>query len=269
MEFPKVIETKIIPIDKIMVSKYHPRQHNIYKDLEKLAESIEIVGGLMQPILVFQKGEEFELVVGQRRFFAVRKILKMDKILATIIEKPEDEEEFVQVVNHHEGFFDLRMSNHDLYEILRNLYKKYYSVTKVQRMLGLSKKEIDKYVGPWCFREEVVSEIGNKEFSIDEAMMALQALGGDVDSVDVEDWIEIAKELHKLRNKGGVVYDKKLVTFVSKKPQNYIIKYDALSNEERKRIEEFAEKNAISFDEAFLQLVSEKLEEWDDYDTKK
>jgi len=38
MWFPKVIETKMIPIDKIMVSKYHPRRHNIYKDLEKLEE---------------------------------------------------------------------------------------------------------------------------------------------------------------------------------------------------------------------------------------
>ena len=143
------------------------------------------------------------------------------------------------IVTYRDGIANINFKNYF------NLFKKYYSVSIVQRMLGLSKKEIDKYVGPWCFREEVMSEIGNKEFSIDEAKMALQALGGDVDSVDVEDWIEIAKEIHKLRNKRGVVYDEKSATFVSKKPENYIIKYDGLSNEQRKRIEEFAEKKEL------------------------
>ena len=40
MEFPKTLETKEIPIDKIIVSQYHPRLHEIYKDLEGLAISI-------------------------------------------------------------------------------------------------------------------------------------------------------------------------------------------------------------------------------------
>ena len=42
----------------------------------------------------------------------------------------------------------------------------------------------------------------------------------------------------------AIEYDK-LGTFVSKKPENYIIKYDALSNEERKRIEEFADNSSV------------------------
>ena len=87
----KDLETKEIPVDKISPSQHVSRLTNITKNLEVFAENIKKVG-LIQPIVVYPKGEGYVLIVGQRRLLAVRDVLKLEKILARIIEEPKSDE---------------------------------------------------------------------------------------------------------------------------------------------------------------------------------
>ncbi len=62
-----------IPVDKIKPNPFQPRR---VFDSGKLAELVESIkeGGLIQPLVVRPNGEIFELIVGERRFRAVKKL---------------------------------------------------------------------------------------------------------------------------------------------------------------------------------------------------
>jgi ParB family chromosome partitioning protein len=57
------------PIEKIIPQKGQPRQHFDKEKLEELAQSIR-EHGLIEPLVVRKRGEEFELIAGERRWRA-------------------------------------------------------------------------------------------------------------------------------------------------------------------------------------------------------
>lgn len=74
-----------IDIDLIDPSPYQPRIMNkrVYENLPILAADIQ-TNGQLNPITVRQKGNRFELIAGERRFRAIKEILKLKKITALI-----------------------------------------------------------------------------------------------------------------------------------------------------------------------------------------
>ncbi len=60
-----------IPLEKIQRNANQPRQHFDKQSLEELAESIRI-HGILQPILVREYGDHYELIAGERRWLAAK-----------------------------------------------------------------------------------------------------------------------------------------------------------------------------------------------------
>jgi len=60
-----------IPLGRIRVNPYQPRENFAPDKLEELAESIK-VHGIVQPVIVRRSGEQFELVAGERRWRAAQ-----------------------------------------------------------------------------------------------------------------------------------------------------------------------------------------------------
>jgi ParB family chromosome partitioning protein len=60
------------PIEKIVPQKGQPRQHFDRDRLEELAESIR-QHGLIEPLIVRKRGEEYELIAGERRWRAAQR----------------------------------------------------------------------------------------------------------------------------------------------------------------------------------------------------
>jgi ParB family transcriptional regulator, chromosome partitioning protein len=60
------------PIEKIVPQKGQPRQHFDKEKLEELAQSIR-EHGLIEPLVVRRRGEEFELIAGERRWRAAQR----------------------------------------------------------------------------------------------------------------------------------------------------------------------------------------------------
>jgi ParB family chromosome partitioning protein len=79
-----------LSIDKIKSNPYQPRTRVDEEKLLELSASIK-ERGIIQPVVVRQVGEEFELVAGERRFLAVKK-LGWEKIPAIITGKLSKEE---------------------------------------------------------------------------------------------------------------------------------------------------------------------------------
>lgn len=76
-------ETEVL-IEKIEVNPYQARKDFDDDDIAKLADSIK-EKGLLQPVMLVQKGDKYQLLFGERRLRAF-KHLKMEKIPAIIKE---------------------------------------------------------------------------------------------------------------------------------------------------------------------------------------
>lgn len=75
-------------LDKVKPSPFQPRQHFDSQSLQELTQSIK-EKGLIQPIVVRPKGEQYELIAGERRLRAAS-ILNLKEIPA-IVKETEDE----------------------------------------------------------------------------------------------------------------------------------------------------------------------------------
>lgn len=64
-------QLKTIPVDKIVRGTYQPRRHFEQEALEELADSIR-EQGVLQPIVVRQIGDKFEIIAGERRWRATQ-----------------------------------------------------------------------------------------------------------------------------------------------------------------------------------------------------
>lgn len=74
-----------IKMDKIKPNPYQPREKFDKDKMEELTLSIK-EKGIIQPVVVRPVGDEFELVVGERRFLAAQK-LGMENLPALVMEK--------------------------------------------------------------------------------------------------------------------------------------------------------------------------------------
>ncbi|MEE8408799.1 MAG: ParB/RepB/Spo0J family partition protein [Myxococcota bacterium] len=60
---------RILPIERIRPSRRQPRKHFDQESLDELAASIQM-RGILQPIVVRRRGDDYELVAGERRWRA-------------------------------------------------------------------------------------------------------------------------------------------------------------------------------------------------------
>ena len=78
-----------VQLDKIKPNPFQPREYFDPQSLEELTQSIR-EKGIIQPVIVRQKGDHFELIAGERRFRAAE-ILKLAEI-PVIIKEVEDQD---------------------------------------------------------------------------------------------------------------------------------------------------------------------------------
>jgi len=64
-------QVRIVPIDKIKPSPYQPRKDFSQESINELAESIK-QQGILQPLIVRQRGEFYEIIAGERRYRAAQ-----------------------------------------------------------------------------------------------------------------------------------------------------------------------------------------------------
>jgi len=81
-------QLKTIPVDRIMRGTYQPRRHFEQNALEELADSIR-EQGVLQPIVVRQIGDKYEIVAGERRWRATQ--LAGIEDIPAVIKKLDDQ----------------------------------------------------------------------------------------------------------------------------------------------------------------------------------
>lgn len=141
------MEVKEIELNKINVSGFNTRKDlnagTEDASLNDLANSIK-EKGLLNPIMVMEKaGGKYELIVGQRRFLACRK-LGWKTIPAIIRDKLDDTD--ATILSLIENVHRADMSPIDKARAYRKIYKKYKDYNKVAKETGISISTIRKYL---------------------------------------------------------------------------------------------------------------------------
>lgn len=81
-DIPKNKRVQDLPLDKLVPNRYQPRKQFTDESIEELAQTLER-DGLLQPIVVREDGDNYEIVAGERRLRAA-KLLGWTKIPAIV-----------------------------------------------------------------------------------------------------------------------------------------------------------------------------------------
>jgi hypothetical protein len=122
--FSQAPSTRIyeVPLKDIDVDEVNVRHHEPEKDLEELAESIKRHGQLQPVVLRGEYGNpRYNLVIGQRRYLAVRDILRKPTILGVFAGKITDEE--AKIRSLVENMVRSELSYGDTADAITSLYK--------------------------------------------------------------------------------------------------------------------------------------------------
>lgn len=169
----EVVETRKIPIDSIMTSNMQARQTQVTKNLEIFAGQIQNIG-LIQPIVVYQDGDKYELIVGQRRYYAHKDILQWNEILAMIIKKPKDGM-MTATISWLENEARQKMANKDKIRHVASLYSQRISQAEIARTLGITAKEVRSCIGLPRVPDIVRESVESGEIAPDVALVATDA----------------------------------------------------------------------------------------------
>ena len=136
-----------VPVDQILPNPYQPRQRFSAEELDELGRSIQ-AHGVLQPVLVRRKGNQFELVTGERRWRAARHIgLTVIPAIVKEVSEPEMLElglienlqrENLNVIEEAEGYQNLSVKfNLSQDEISRKVGKARATIANCMRLLTL------------------------------------------------------------------------------------------------------------------------------------
>jgi ParB family chromosome partitioning protein len=194
-----------LSMEKIKSNPYQPRTKMSEEKLSDLTASIK-EKGIIQPVVVRQKGDQFELVAGERRFVAAQK-LGWEKIPAIIVGGLSKEEmlelslienlqrEDLNPIDTAEGYRRLLEECHlSQQQLAQKIGRDRSSVANTLRLLGLP--------------EEVKKFISSGELSEGHAR-AILSLSSDKEKIDLSK--RVVKDGLSVRKTEDLVYGKKKI----------------------------------------------------------
>ncbi|MEW6614025.1 MAG: ParB/RepB/Spo0J family partition protein [Thermodesulfobacteriota bacterium] len=214
-----------LPVNKINIGRWNVRTLDREKGVDELAESIEKYG-LLQPIVVFQEGDRYNLIIGQRRVQAFKKLKKKEIPAVILPEKPD--EEHLKILSLSENIHRVELNRADIVEVISYLYEKYNkSAKKVAQILGKSAPYIYEHLKIQNAPEEVKQMLSRKEISKEDVKRVMEIAADDKATM-----IELAREMKKL-----TPYERKRLADVVKIKPNAKVK-ELIEEAKNPRIEE-------------------------------
>ena len=258
-------ETADVPIDVITLGKSQARQRDTTVNIDDdLVHSIR-KNGLISPIVLKKTSDgKYELVAGQRRFHA-HIILKKPTIKSYIIK--EDIDDFdARKISLSENTARKDMKKADMTDTITMFMDRYGSTKTVAEELGLSPSTIRKHLRLDRFPKSIQEKIKADGISVDNAIKALDALGGDESTLDEDKFLETVNEMVQLPNNAK----KKFVQIKQEKPdmsakdaatkaKTHVVVNKItieITDDQKSRIDVFKQnKNIDKTDEAVEELV--------------
>ncbi len=184
---------KDIPLADLVIGKGQVRVKDVGKELDELAESIQVMG-LLEPIVVApsDKSGKYEILTGQRRFLA-HKQLKKSTISAVVLSERVDES-IAKAISVTENLVRRDISQKEKIDACTALYKKYGSFAAVRDATGLSYDTVRQYVKYDRLVPDLKKLVDNGGVDVKVALRAQDAASVS-GSTNVKDAVKFAKEM--------------------------------------------------------------------------
>lgn len=266
----KIIEYRDIPLDQLTIGKGQARTQDIGKDIDELAQSID-AQGLLQPIVVCpaQEDGKWEILTGQRRFLAHKRLGK-NTISAAVLDQRTPEEE-AKAISITENLMRRKLSGKELTDGILFLYKIYGTIKAVVQTTGLPYKDVKDHIKYPRLLPELKRMVDDHKIDINAAVKAQDAAADDDDEPNPEVAIKLAKEMAPMTG----VQRKKLVKTRKEHPEKPIddIIEDSktgsrvtqiiatVTQDTHDAVQKFAHSEETTQDEAAAMLIEEALVE--------
>ena len=130
--------------------------------------------GLIQPIVVYPKGERYELLDGQRRFLAHKDELKWSNILAMIIEEPE-KDMIKRTISWLANEARLQMTTKDKMRHIVHMYSEGWKIPDIAEDLVMKQTEVSAMIKLPRVPDVVRQAVEAGEIDADAAVRATDA----------------------------------------------------------------------------------------------
>lgn len=164
-------EFRAIPLDQLEIGEWNVRHRDITIDLDELAYSMNQFG-LQQPIVVQAKNDKFEILIGQRRYLAAKK-LGWSYIDAKVRHQKLDEFE-AKVISFSENVQRKDLSPRDKSDTCTYLLNKLGTTKKVAQHLGITETTVRKWLGYAGVPEKLKVIVDEKKITPQTAMRLAQ-----------------------------------------------------------------------------------------------
>jgi len=170
-------------------SEANIRHREVTEGIDELADSINEVGLLQRPIVQSLNGK-YKLIVGQRRFEAVKQ-LGWKKIPVMVLREPYDLAQ-AKLVSLSENLHRKPPVASDLADACDYLVKETHSIRRSARLLGISEVTVRKYLGYKGVPQRIKDLVKAKVISVSDAMRLSRI------EADISKAVEFAKFISKL-----------------------------------------------------------------------
>lgn len=252
------LEFEYLPIDEIDVSFFNVRKSNPEENIDELTNSIKEIG-VQQPVVVFKKNGRYELIIGQRRYLACKK-LKKQKIPAIITTIENDIEALI--LSFSENIHRLDLEYRDKMTVATKLLSEFKDIKKVAEKLGVSVQTVRNWLGYSAVPEQI------KEMVEEQKLGATTALNISKGISDTEKAIKVAKKVSETPRSR----DKRLFIRLAKEnPEKSVNEISAVLKVRRKNkitidltpnIVKALKKACETYESEPEEITLEALEEW-------
>ena len=148
------MELKMIPIVEIQPNPFQPRESFEKESLEELADSIKD-GNIIQPIVVRQHGEGYQIIAGERRWRAAQ-MVNLEEV-PCIIKEVVDERVLLEslIENLHRRDLNDTERENAIYELWKNREAlRIKTKAELAKVLGISEYRVQDDIESWEFRHK-------------------------------------------------------------------------------------------------------------------
>jgi ParB family chromosome partitioning protein len=252
------MEIEPIPLDRIDISKWNARKSNAEENIEELAKSIKEIG-LQQPVVVIKKGDRYDLIIGQRRFLAFKRLGR--KEIPAIVRTVENDTQ-AAILSFSENIHRLDLEYEDKMQIAIELLSKLGSVKKVADHLGVNPQTVRNWLGFVGVPDEIKKMVKERKLGARTAVRITR---------DIEDEkmaVEIAKRIKEVPSstRREMIIDtarqnpeksiKEVIKIASKR------KYTKITINLTSVVSDALEKACVNLNSAPEDITVEALEEW-------
>ena len=201
-----MLEVKMIPVDKIRPSPFQPRESFDKEKIKELADSIS-ESGLIQPILVRESGETYQIIAGERRWRAFQ--FAGFKEIPCVIRKADNLE--ARELSLAENWHRLNLGTVEAEGFITPLYEdgaktgRYKSIRDMSRKTGVPYRTLSEIISAHKERKDLGIDAQvtymdiaqtrslDEEPKLRERVLELRAKG-EIRSVDLREFSGAVKE---------------------------------------------------------------------------